>query len=112
MNVSEYARYFSPTVGVVGGVRSGLEADVGPVAHVILCLIKAYALGVEFSSPLDAMLLRSLLGDASLGHASGGDLFPWVCHRLPMKLLLINGGDTLLVFRVEVVVGGHEGVTA
>ena len=69
MNVSEYSRYFSPTVRV--GVRSGLEADVGPVAHVILCLIKAYALGVEFSSPLDAMLLGSLLGDASLGDASG-----------------------------------------
>jgi len=76
MNVSEYARYFSASAGVC----SGLEADVGPVSNVILCLIKADALGVELSSPLHAVLLRALLGDASLGDSCGGDLFPWVGH--------------------------------
>ena len=108
MNVSEYARYFSPTVEV--GVRSGLEADISPVAHVILCLIKAVALGVELTCPLHTMLLRSLLGNTSLGNASSRDLFPGVCHRLPMKLRLINGNGTLLVLGVEMLVGSHKGI--
>ena len=77
MNVSEYARYFSATAGV----SSGLEADVGPVAYMILCLIKAGTLGVELSSPLYSGLFRALLCHASLCHAGGGDLFPWVGHR-------------------------------
>ena len=108
MNVSEYSRYFSPTVGV----RSGLEADVGPMTHVILCLIKSVALRVELSRPLDSVLLGTLLGHAALGDAGSRHFFPGVCHRCSNndETVMKNGGDRLLFVGVEVVVSCHEGV--
>ena len=77
MNVSEYARYLSATV-----VCSRLEADVDPVAYVVLCLVETVALGVELTSPLHSVLLRSLLSNATFGDASSRYFFPRVGHWL------------------------------
>ena len=78
-NVSKYVRcsYASRT-------RSGLEAYVGPVTKVILCLLEVLTVGVVLTCPRHSVGVFSMLDETALGHVGSLHLMPRVRHWFPI----------------------------